>query len=86
MKYLVLELSLIQKYLQSLAVQYNINYLNMPAVMGNKLKKVSVFINKYGQVQEGTIYQENNRNVTTGLPATNRVPTENGTNEEEKNK
>jgi len=58
-------------------------------VMGKNLVKKSIFINKYGQEQEGSIYQnyqENHRNNPSGLPTANRLREDEGKTEAQENK
>lgn len=56
----------------------------MPAVMGTNLKKIKVFIDKYGQIREGSIYETNNGNVVGRVPGADRLPEESGADKEKK--
>lgn len=58
--------------------------MNVQMASGKDLKKVKVFINKYGQVQEGSIYENMGGNVMGGTPVSNRVAEEARGNEETK--
>ena len=59
---------------------------NMPAQMasGKELKRVSKFINRYGQVQEGNIYQNLGGNAMERTPISNRLAEETSRAEEKK--
>lgn len=48
----------------------------MPAILatGKDLKRKSIYINKYGEVKEGSIYEALGGNVVGGIGETNRVP------------
>lgn len=55
----------------------------MPIQMGTNLKRVKVFIDKYGQVQKGSIYENLGGNALGGITPTNRVAEPAKTNETE---
>lgn len=58
----------------------------MPAIMGTKLKKVRVFIDKYGQTHEGTIEQNLGRPNLGGITEANRVAETTGNAQTTENK
>ena len=63
----------------------------MPAILatGKDLKKVSIFIDKYGNKHEGNFYENAKKNNGTnlgGLGATEGIPTQTGGDKTKENK